>query len=255
MNITKEFIKSTKGNLALAIHHTEAKTKKLAILCPGFLDSKDYAGLVALANELAEYGYTVVRFDPTGVWESEGDIADYTTTQYLANIKSVLEYMLTQNEYTDILLGGHSRGGMVSLLYTARDKRISKVLGIMPSSDKSMTPEREKEWRENKVSVSTRDLPDEREKRREFRVPFSHVEDRAKYYVVDDVAKITVPIILLAGEQDTLITPNDVKRIFGNANEPKTFTIIPKVGHDYRLNDDEVKIVNEHILKALGLTT
>ncbi len=52
--------------------------------------------------------------------------------------------MLTKDKYTGILLGGHSRGGMVSLLYTARDNRISKVLGIMPSSDKSMTPAREK---------------------------------------------------------------------------------------------------------------
>ncbi len=78
MNITKEFIKGTKGDLSVAIHNPETKTKKLAILCPGFLDSKDYAGLTELANRLTEHGYTSVRFDPTGVWESGGNITDYT---------------------------------------------------------------------------------------------------------------------------------------------------------------------------------
>ncbi len=195
------------------------------------MDSKDYVGLAELANELTKHGYTSVRFDPTGVLDSDGDITDYTITQYLSDIKSVLEYTLTQSEYTDILLGGHSRGGMVSLLYAARDNRISKVLGIMPSSDESMTPKREREWKEIGVSVSTRDLPSNRDKKREFRVPFSHVEDRTQYNVVEDVAKITASIVLFAGEQDTLITPDDVKRIFNNADEPKTFTIIPKVGN------------------------
>ena len=36
-------------------------------------------------------GYTVVRLQPTGTWDSEGDILDYTTTQYLVDVKHVLE--------------------------------------------------------------------------------------------------------------------------------------------------------------------
>ncbi len=40
MNITKDFIKGTKGNLSVAIHYPETKTEKLAILCPGFWTQK-----------------------------------------------------------------------------------------------------------------------------------------------------------------------------------------------------------------------
>ncbi|MFH1392761.1 MAG: hypothetical protein ABIG90_03810, partial [bacterium] len=86
-------IKNSKGkNITAVINYPEIQTGKLAILCPGYLDSKDYDGLLKLAEALAEKGYTVARFDPTGVWESEGDISEYTMTQYLDDIKYILEY-------------------------------------------------------------------------------------------------------------------------------------------------------------------
>src|SRR3989344_8561901 len=121
-------IPNTKGqNIAAVVHHPETQTEKLAILCPGYLDTKDYDHLVTLADALAERGYTAVRFDPTGTWESEGEISDYLTSQYIKDVKSVLDYMLKEGNFIHVLVCGHSRGGMVSLLYAARDPRISAV--------------------------------------------------------------------------------------------------------------------------------
>jgi len=79
--------------LSLAVNYPAKINDLLAILCPGFLDSKDYAHLKNLAEDLSAMGYTVVRLDPTGTWESEGDISEYTVTQYLADINSVWQYM------------------------------------------------------------------------------------------------------------------------------------------------------------------
>lgn len=251
MSIIETKIPSTKGNLAAAIHYPENKTDKLAILCPGYLDSKDYRQLVGLAEALTERGYTIVRFEPTGTWKSEGDISDYTTSQYLEDIKNVLEYMLSRANYKHILLGGHSRGGQVSILYAARDSRIFIVLGIMPSSG-PIQGQRREEWEKAGVSISQRDLPNDEDKTREFRVPFNHVLDRDQYDAVGDAKKIKVPIILIAGELDDLVPPDDVKEIYNKANEPKKFVVIPNIGHDYRHNDNEVKIVNEKILEQLN---
>ena len=70
MEIVQTKIPSSKGNLAAAVHYPETKTERLAILCPGYVDSKDYKHLVGLAEALSKQGYTVVRFEPTGTWES-----------------------------------------------------------------------------------------------------------------------------------------------------------------------------------------
>lgn len=248
-------IPSSKGQLSAVIHYPKNETGKLAILCPGYLDSKDYQHLVGLAKVLGDIGYTVVRFDPTGTWESEDDISDYTNTQYLKDIKDVLEYMLNQKKYTAVLLGGHSRGGQVSILYAARDPRISQVVAIMASSKHTMTGQRYNDWEKTGISVSYRDLPNTKEEKREFRVPFSHVEDQDKYDVMEEVKKIKVPIIIVAGELDKICLPEHVKEIFDKANQPKNFLMIPGIGHDYRHNTSEVELVNKEILKLLNMKT
>lgn len=93
----KMLISNSRGKkIAAVIQRPDEETNKLAILCPGFLDSKDYAHLRMLADDLVEQGYTSVRFDPTGTWESESDISEYLTSQYLNDIRSVLDFMLQQ---------------------------------------------------------------------------------------------------------------------------------------------------------------
>lgn len=250
MKIIKEKIQSTKGNLSVEIHYPDKSTKKVAVLCPGYLDSKNYAHLVELAKVLCEKGYVVVRFDVTGTWASEGKISDYTTSQYLDDIRHIIDYMLSQNKYTQILVGGHSRGGQVSVLYALRDNRITGVLGIMPSHG-PVTGQKRKKWELSGVNVSYRDLPTNKDKKIKFRVPFNHVLDRDKYDALSDIKKIKVPIVLLAGEFDDLVLPTEVKELFDNANNPKKYLILKKIGHDYRHNSDEINFVNKEIMKLM----
>lgn len=85
----------------------------------------------------------------------------------------------------------------------------------------------------------------------EFKVPFSRVLDRDKYNALEDVKKLHTSLILIAGELDEIVLPGDVKKIYENANEPKRFVNIPKIGHDYRHNEPEINLVNEKILEQL----
>lgn len=245
-----EILSSQGKNLAAVIYTPANNTGHLAILCPGYLDSKDYNHLVLLAEDLAKNGYTVVRFDPTGTWQSQGEISDYTTSQYLDDIQSVVEYMLKRNSYSYILLGGHSRGGQVSLLYAAKDPRISKVLAIMPSLGRSEIWKKRDEWKKIGYNISSRDIPGTKETR-EYKVPFSHVLDRDKYDVVAEIKKVTVPTIFFAGELDDVVLPEQVKLIFNQANEPKKFILLEGIDHDYRHKINEIKKVNKIILENL----
>lgn len=256
--VVKTKILSSKGKLSAVIHYPKNETGKLAILCSGYLDSKDYKHLTGLAEALNAQGYAVVRFDATGIWESEGDISEYTTTQYLEDIKHVLDFMLKESNYGHILLGGHSRGGQVAILYAARDPRISAVLSIMPSSKRTATASpfskigtHHKDWKETGFRVEYRNLPDEETEKKMFRVPYSHAIDKDKYDVVEDVKKVTVPILFIAGELDDRCPPDIVKEIFDNANEPKSLAVLSGIGHDYRHNDSEVKFVNKEIMRLL----
>ncbi len=242
-------IPNSRGRKIAAVIHYSQGNKRLAILCPGYLDTKDYAHLVDLANKFAERGYTTVRFDPSGTWESEGPISEYLTSQYLDDIKSVLEYMLAKDSYTQVLLGGHSRGGQVSLLYAARDPRITEVVGIMPSHG-PVEGSRRTEWEATGVKESDRDIPGS-EERRQFAVPFQHVLDRDQFDALGDMPNIHVPVYLFAGELDDLVPPEEVQELFDAANEPKKYLVLKGIDHDYRLNPLQVEEVNNRIIQTI----
>ena len=250
MSVHRLTIPSPKGGISAVVHYPETQTDKLAILCPGYLDTKEYKHLIGLAQELCEAGFTVVRFDPTGTWESGGDVSEYTPTQYLEDIKNVLEAMLEEHPYKTILLSGHSLGGWTSMLYAARDPRISIVLAMMSPHTPRLDDRLANEWKEAGFRISQRDVPGSTEMRA-FSVPYAHQVDRDRFDLLADVQKIHAPIILVAGELDTKVLPEAVQEIYRNANEPKKFILLKNIDHDYRHNDKEVKIVNAAVMEQL----
>jgi pimeloyl-ACP methyl ester carboxylesterase len=252
MQIEYKFIPSSKGNIATAIHHLSTETDKLAILCPGYLDTKDYAHLVKLCDELAACGYTAVRFDPTGTWESGGDISDYNATQSLSDVRTILEHMILERDYKHILLGGHSLGGHIAMQYASQDPRISVVLALMSpySLRRPLYKDGIEKWENRGYRTSKRQIPGRNEKR-EFSVPYSNAEDRLKYNVTDSIRHFRGLLILIGGELDDRIFMEDLRLIYDNANEPKKLIIIKGIAHNYRHNDRDIDIVNQNILAQL----
>lgn len=239
-------IKSIKGFLSAIIHRPQHDSKKLAILCPGYLDTKDYSHLVSLSDDLCKNGFVSVRFDPTGTWESDGEIKDYTISQYLLDIESVLNHMGSQEEFKSVLLGGHSRGGQASILYAAKDPRITHVLGIMPSHY-PIRPEKMEKWKNIGIKTSYLDVPGDHCSKT-FDVPFSYVTDRDQYDTIEAVRKIKAPILLIAGANDKIATPKEVYELYSNAGNIKNFIELPGMDHNYRLNDEDIRRINETIL-------
>ncbi len=237
-------------NISANVYAPQNITESLAILCPGYLHSKDYGHIVKLAESLSNRGYTVVSFDPIGTWESDGDISDYTISHYLIDIKNVLEHMKKNGNYTNILLGGHSRGGAVSILFAVNEPSISEVLGIMPSPLAPLPDERYTLWKKRGIERSFRAIPGKKEQK-EFSVPFSYAEDRKKYNILEAVKKLKVPIVLVSGEKDTRVSTEDVEKIFKTATSPKVLIQIPKANHNYWEDAAILNLVNDKILMSL----
>lgn len=250
MHELTQAIPTPKGMVASVIHYPDQTTTKLALLCPGYLDSKDYTHLVTLARELCTLRFTVVRFDPIGTWDSEGDVADYSITQCLADIGQILAFMHSKGEYRTVLLGGHSRGGQVAIHYAARNPEVNIVLGIMPPCWPAGGKLRDR-WEQGGIRHSTRDLPSDSDQTREYTVPVSYLHDRDQYNVTEDARKISVPVILIAGELDDCVTPAEVRDIYNAATEPKTLHVLNGIQHNYRFQESEIATVNQCVREQI----
>lgn len=252
MKVERIFIESAKEKIAVVINHPEIKTEKLAVLCSGFLDSKDYAHLAGLAEDLCNEGYTVARFDAYGIWESGGTPNDYTTTQYLADLKSVIDFMETQGDFTHLLLGGHSKGGFAAMYQACLDPRVSVVLAIMSTFPfiKENNQATIEKWEKLGERVSHRDVPNTDEIK-EIILPFSYVADRLPYDLLAELPHLRAPLIMVAGGDDKMALAEDVKVLFNQALEPKEFILLEGIGHDYRKFPEQIKLVNSKILNSL----
>lgn len=168
------------------------------------------------------------------------------------DVKCVMEYMLHKENFKNILLGGHSKGGFIAMLYASRDPRISTVLSIMSTYSIGRLNNKAtiEKWKQEGYRLLQRDIPKKTETK-EFCVPYTYVIDRLRYNVLDEIQNYHGRLILVAGELDKTVLPDDVKPIFDKANQPKKFILIENIGHDYRHNDNEISIVNEHILSQL----
>ena len=244
-------IPSSIGDISANFFESDAKDK-LAVLCPGYLDSKDYCHMMRLSSDLADAGYNVICFNPTGTWDSGGEVTNYSVTQILQDIESVIVFMHRKESYKHLLLGGHSLGGVVSLLYAQRHDNIDVVLGVMPpySVKRTNSEEQLKAWELTGNKISERDIPGD-DSHRKFRVPYSFVQDRLKYNIIDSMQDYRGKTILLAGEADELVKAADVERIYLAANEPKEYIVANGIGHDYRHHQDQIQIINDLLLEKL----
>lgn len=248
-------IKTFRG-VSFAIHKPIVKPCGLVILLPGHLDSKDYNHLVSLAGDLVNSGYTVARIDPSGTWDSAYSKSEYSITQILNDTREVLDEVYLDRTFKNIIMVGHSLGGMLSLLYAARDARISAVVAIMPPyafvrPNNKEEKDEKSQWAKDGFKTSKRDMPGKSNEFREFKLPYSVVVDSMGYNVLDEVPKLHIPVLLIAGELDDVIPPVDVGLIFNKANEPKEFIVLKGIDHDYRLKEEDIKKVNCEVLKFI----
>ncbi len=204
----------------------------LVILLHGFSGRKEEGHLSSLAADLAESGIAALRFDAPGSGHSEGTWAEhYRVSNYLADLGDVRNYAMEHLGIDPARIGiwGHSMGGLVALTAAVRSPSwFIAACGSQPASgQKHLTAEAEKAWRETGwATFESRGLG-------QFRLPYDFIADRGRYNLITEIPDLKMPLLLIAGATDELVSTASVKKIFAAAPEPKTYLEYP-TGHFYK---------------------
>lgn len=227
----------------LAVYHLgDTDSEKLALVLPGKLDTKDYPHMKSHVNFLSRQGYLALSFDPPGTWESEGEIHDYTMTNYLMAITELIEHY--GNRPT--LLVGHSRGGSMAMLGALRNPYVNSFVAIMSQAGPSRFDSEVVEG----CTISMRDLPDDPSKMKKFKLPLSYYNDARKFDLLPELGTCVKPKLFIFGTQDDIIKPEIVKAAYTASAEPKWIESVES-GHDYRYDSHIIDQVNKKIFDFL----
>lgn len=210
---------------------------KLALLLPGYVESPDYRHLVVIDSLLTTMGYTVIRVDACHLWQT-GDGQNYTTTNYINQVKKIVESYLTRKP-TEIVLVGHSLGSLVALQVGNAYQQIVKIICLSPPVhlDKS-----DHKW-VNGFRISKKDLPDRPSEFREFTIPYSFVEDRKQYSMSGSLKNNKKSLLIIMGEDDPSIV--EFQSLVDDLNL-SNFIKIKNMDHDFRQSD---KLCNQVALE------
>ena len=219
----------------------DKNSSKVAILLPGRLDTKDYANFDSHLDYLAHLGFYAVALDPPGTWDSPGGIELFTTTNYLAAVNELIEYL--GNKPT--LLFGHSRGGAVANIIGTTNPAVVCIITAMASFGAPTPPDHE--TIKAGVYLDHRDFPPGTEKnprQKIFAVPLSYFTDGGKYNDAEVLKSCLKPKLVFYGANDEFSSPKRVKKIFATLPDPKELHWL-KCTHDYRYFPQIINEVNQ----------
>ncbi len=240
----KLFIKNRKEQKMAVLIEEIPEQKGLAFVMHGLGGFKEQPHIETFANAFRKKGFSVIRFDATNSFsESEGDIEKATVTNYYEDLEDVIEWAKTEKLYQEpFVLAGHSLGGICTALYA--EKYPEKVKALAPistvvSGKLSADTEDTKKWKKDGWRISeSRSKPGIVKK-----LPWSHMEDRLKYDLLENVDKLTMPVLMIVGDKDTRTLPDHQKILFDALPGKKELHIIKGAEHTFREKEhlDEIK--------------
>lgn len=250
----KEIIKNRKRqNIAVIIEESENQ-KGLAFVTHGLGGYKEQAHIETFASAFREKGYTVVRFDTTNTFgESDGDYKNATITNYYEDLEDVIEWSKNQNWYQEpFCLASHSLGGICIILYV--EKYPDKVKALAPIStviSGKLSAEAHKDELEDWKRTGWQITESTTQPGLIKKLPWSHMEDRLKYDVLDNINKISMPVLLIVGEKDDATPPEHQKILYDRLIGEKELYIIKDAPHSF-IKEKHLEEIKEIFLKWIS---
>ena len=209
----------------------DEKLKPVIIFCHGYKGFKDWGPWDKMAEFFAEHGFLFVKFNfshnattpenPTDFMDIEA-FGENNYIKELDDLQSVIDWLLLPDfdhvplDSSKINLIGHSRGGGISIIKAAEEKRIDKLVTLSAVSDfGSRFPEEEvlEKWKEKGVSyiVNTRtkqQLP------HHFQFYTNFKENEERLTIARATKKLDIPHLIVHGSNDTSVPISDSGALF-----------------------------------------
>ena len=232
-------IKNRYGQNLVVLVEPVPEQKGLAFIMHGLGGVKEAAHLEAMAEAFQKNGYTVIRFDTTNTFgESDGNYEDATITNYYSDLEDVINWSAKQNWYQEpFCLTGHSLGGICTALYAQtypdKVKALAPISTVVSGKLSLESRIYRNNWRQWKKTGWTEHESSSKQGLIK-RLKWSHMEDRLKYDLLEKIDKLTMPVLLIVGENDGSTPPEQQKILFDQLPGDKELHIIKGAPHTFR---------------------
>ncbi|MCG7757210.1 MAG: alpha/beta fold hydrolase [Nitrosomonas sp.] len=201
--------------------------KSYALFAHCFTCSKDNPAAARIALALADRGIAVLRFDFTGLGNSQGDFSNTNFSSNLQDLLAAARY-LEQHYAAPALLIGHSLGGAAVLAVAQDLPQVNAVVTIgAPATATHVKHLFADSYRElqNQPSVQV-ELAG-----RSFKIQRQFIDDLEKYNSVAHIGALKKALLICHSPVDDVVSIDEAGRIFTAAKHPKSFVSLDHADH------------------------
>ncbi len=219
------------GRLELPL---DQKPHNFVIFSHCFTCTKNLTAVKNIGRALTDKGFGVLRFDFTGLGESEGD---FENTNFSGNVEDLIEAanFLKKNYKAPTLLVGHSLGGAAAIFAASKIGSIKAIAVINspshPSHVMHLLKDSTHEINKNgKAKVNLGGI--------DFTIKKQFLDDLENKSLIDIVSSFEKALLILHSPQDTIVGIKNAEDIYKAANHPKSFVSLDGVDHLLSNKDD-----------------
>jgi uncharacterized OsmC-like protein/esterase/lipase len=223
---TKVEFESQGQTLAGLLETPDQAIRAYVLFAHCFTCGKDIAAASRISRFLVQHGFAVLRFDFTGLGNSDGDFAN---TNFSSNTEDLLSAarFLQQNYQAPELLIGHSLGGAAVLAMATQLPDVKAVVTIGAPFDASHVLHNFNAHLETietdgqaKVSLGPR----------EFTIKKQFLDD-LRNQTTDHIKHLNKALLVLHSPVDLTVDIADAEKIYKAAKHPKSFVSLDTADH------------------------
>ncbi|ALS98286.1 bifunctional alpha/beta hydrolase/OsmC family protein [Lacimicrobium alkaliphilum] len=214
------------GNLSGLLEMPLSPPRCYTLFAHCFTCTKDIAAASRIARALTQKGIAVLRFDFTGLGNSDGDFANTNFSSNIGDLLKACEF-LRQNYQAPQLLIGHSLGGAAILAMADKVPEVKALVTIGAPYNASH------------VIKNFGDAVEQIEQQGQARVRLGHRHFHIQKQFLDDIdqyqgmglTQLNKALLIMHAPGDTQVSINEAEKIYQDARHPKSFISLDDADH------------------------
>lgn len=233
--------------LAARLERPDGPPTAYALFAHCFTCSKDLRAARTISKALCDRGFAVLRFDFTGLGESEGDFSDTNFSSNAQDLVAAAHFLDAQYEAPSLLIG-HSLGG-AAVLQAAHDMpSVQAIATIGAPAEPShvmqlLDDEIDTIQSEGEASVTLAG--------RSFTIKKQFLDDLEAQHMRDTIGDLDRPLMIFHSPVDQTVGVENAAAIYQAAKHPKSYVSLDQADHLLTNPDDATYVA--HVISALAV--
>ena len=198
-----------------------------AIFAHCFTCTKDFSAVRNVSRALASEGFGVLRFDFTGLGDSDGDFANTNFSSNVTDLSCAADFLAKEYKAPSLLVG-HSLGGAAAI-FAANE--ISTIKAVATIGAPSNPVHVQKQLGAKLAEIETQGEAIVTLAGRDFTFKKQFIDDLEACSCTDAAKKLHKALLILHSPQDATVSIKNAEEIYHAAHHPKSFVTLDGSEH------------------------